>query len=452
MQRGAPRPPAALVRRPPGRTCARLGLSGTCRWRVEPPEAGCYTVSATFGGFEETPCPARLWRIRARGPDGPSSSWSWRRSSRSSPCRWPVPTTAISTRRSAPAAPSSPTSAVTRVPGASPCSRTVGSSWPAPGAAATSWSPATTPTAAPTPPSARTAHGASTSASGRPTRARTCSSSATARCSWPGRATGSSPSSASTPTGTRTRRSASRGKATYAFDGASQLRDAALAPDGGVVMVGETTTPGCATAPVTPGQTVGVAVVRTSPEGLPAPGFGVDGRLVVADTYSVQRGLAVAVQPDGAIVVGGRTSSCSRVAIDPLVFRLTAGGAPDAELHRRDQLLRTRPRLRQRPRPAARRQGGRRPSTPSSGPPPSRPTTTPSPSSATTPTATPTRASTATAWPPRSSATARTPPRPPSSCRATTSSSAARSTGTSPWPASTPTEPSTPRSAATAPS
>ncbi len=120
------------------------------------------------------------------------------------------------------------------------------------------------------------------------------------------------------------------GKATYAFDGGSQLRDAALAPDGGVVMVGETTTSGCATAPVTPGQTVGVAVVRTSSDGLPTPGFGVDGRLVVADTFSVQRGLAVAVQPDGAIVVGGRTSSCSRVAIDPLVFRLTAGGAPDA--------------------------------------------------------------------------------------------------------------------------
>ncbi len=120
------------------------------------------------------------------------------------------------------------------------------------------------------------------------------------------------------------------GKATYAFDGGSQLRDAALAPDGGVVMVGETTTPGCPTAPVTPGQTVGIAVVRTSPGGLPAPGFGVDGRLVVADTFSVQRGLAVAVQRDGAIVVGGRTASCNRVAIDPLVFRLTAEGAPDA--------------------------------------------------------------------------------------------------------------------------
>ena len=121
----------------------------------------------------------------------------------------------------------------------------------------------------------------------------------------------------------------SGGKRTYAFDGASQLRDAALAPDGGVVMVGETTTPGCATAPVTPGQTVGVGVVRTLPEGAPDPGFDFDGRLVVADTNSVQRGLAVAVQPDGAVVVGGRTSSCSRVSIDPLVFRLTAGGAPD---------------------------------------------------------------------------------------------------------------------------
>ena len=120
------------------------------------------------------------------------------------------------------------------------------------------------------------------------------------------------------------------GKVTYAFDGTTQLRDAALAPDGGVVMVGETATPGCPFAPISAGQTVAVAVARTTADGTPEAGFGIGGRVVVADESSVQRGLAVAVQPDGAVVVGGRVSSCSRVAIDPLVFRLTAGGTPDA--------------------------------------------------------------------------------------------------------------------------
>ena len=40
----------------------------------------------------------------------------------------------------------------------------------------------------------------------------------------------------------------------------------------------------------------------------------------------MQRGFAVAVQNDGSVVVGGRTSSCTRVAIDTLLVRLTASG------------------------------------------------------------------------------------------------------------------------------
>ncbi len=119
------------------------------------------------------------------------------------------------------------------------------------------------------------------------------------------------------------------GRATYAFATAAQLRDAALTADGGVAMVGETASPGCPSAPTTPGQTVAIAVARTTADGTPAPGFGTGGRVVLGDANLVQRGLAVAAQPDGALVVAGRTSSCSRVTIDYLVLRLSTAGAPD---------------------------------------------------------------------------------------------------------------------------
>ena len=119
------------------------------------------------------------------------------------------------------------------------------------------------------------------------------------------------------------------GRATYDFGGADHLQDAALAPDGKVVMVGETSVPGCATAPVSPGQTVGVAVARTTPDGALDPSFGAGGRVVRSSDSEVQRGLAVAVEGDGAVVVAGRTASCTRVNIDPLVFRLTPAGGPD---------------------------------------------------------------------------------------------------------------------------
>jgi uncharacterized delta-60 repeat protein len=118
-------------------------------------------------------------------------------------------------------------------------------------------------------------------------------------------------------------------RATYDLGGTDELRDAALAPDGRIVMVGETTMPGCATAPTSPGQTVGVGVARALSNGAPDPSFGGDGTVVLGSGDQVQRGFAVAVQNDGAVIVAGRTSSCSRVAIDLLLLRLTAGGAPD---------------------------------------------------------------------------------------------------------------------------
>lgn len=44
----------------------------------------------------------------------------------------------------------------------------------------------------------------------------------------------------------------------------------------------------------------------------------------------VQRGFAVAVQNDGGVVVGGRTSTCSRISIDTLLVGLTAAGTAGA--------------------------------------------------------------------------------------------------------------------------
>ncbi len=119
------------------------------------------------------------------------------------------------------------------------------------------------------------------------------------------------------------------GKATYDFGSTDELRDIALAADGSIVMVGQTATPGCPVAPVTPGQTVGVAVARALGNGAPDPSFGGDGTVVLADANLVQRRFAVAVQHDGKVVVGGRVASCSRVVIDFLLLRLTGAGAPD---------------------------------------------------------------------------------------------------------------------------
>ncbi|MEA2972002.1 MAG: hypothetical protein QOG82_460 [Actinomycetota bacterium] len=46
-------------------------------------------------------------------------------------------------------------------------------------------------------------------------------------------------------------------------------------------------------------------------------------------TSDVQRGHAAAVQADGSVIVAGRVASCSRVAVNTLVYRLTSAGQPD---------------------------------------------------------------------------------------------------------------------------
>lgn len=120
------------------------------------------------------------------------------------------------------------------------------------------------------------------------------------------------------------------GVATFDFGGADELRDVALAHDGGIVMVGETPIVGCAGLPgPTPGQSVAIAVARALPDGGPDPTFAGDGTVVLSAENQRQRGLAVAVQPDGRVLIGGRTASCTAVSIGFLLVRLTAGGAPE---------------------------------------------------------------------------------------------------------------------------
>ncbi len=115
------------------------------------------------------------------------------------------------------------------------------------------------------------------------------------------------------------------GKATYDMGAAEVLRDAALAPDGRVVLVGWRERPRCGFSFL---PTADYVAARVNRDGTLDASFG-DGGRVVIETGEVARAQAVVVQPDGAVVVGGHTASCTRVRIDYSLFRLTPTGAPD---------------------------------------------------------------------------------------------------------------------------
>lgn len=117
------------------------------------------------------------------------------------------------------------------------------------------------------------------------------------------------------------------GRATYDFGANERLYDAALAPGGKVVLAGASEHPGC--FGIGPGTEVDAALARVDvATGALDPGFGNGGR-VLLENDQVFRARAVAVQPDGAVVVGGATASCSRAAIAYFVTRLTPTGQPD---------------------------------------------------------------------------------------------------------------------------
>jgi uncharacterized delta-60 repeat protein len=117
------------------------------------------------------------------------------------------------------------------------------------------------------------------------------------------------------------------GRATYDFGANERLNDAALAPGGKVVLAGTSEHPGC--FGIGPGTEVDAALARVDvATGALDPGFGNGGR-VLLENDQVIRARAVVVQPDGAVVVGGDTATCSRVTIAYFLRRLTAAGQPD---------------------------------------------------------------------------------------------------------------------------
>lgn len=95
--------------------------------------------------------------------------------------------------------------------------------------------------------------------------------------------------------------------------GEAGARDAAIAADGKIVVVGETVSASCCPA------TLWFAVARYGPDGTLDTTFGDDGKVTTAfEGFGQAFASGVAVQPDGTIVVAGTAScevSCSRFAL-----------------------------------------------------------------------------------------------------------------------------------------
>ena len=110
------------------------------------------------------------------------------------------------------------------------------------------------------------------------------------------------------------------GRATVSFGtGVQQTADIALQPDGGILIVG----------------TFGgdIVIARERADGSLDPTFSGDGKLVI-DAGDSDHGSAVAVQPDGKILIAGSTDfhpdNPNRFDSDIALVRLTPGGALDA--------------------------------------------------------------------------------------------------------------------------
>ena len=114
------------------------------------------------------------------------------------------------------------------------------------------------------------------------------------------------------PDGSRDRGFGSDGIAVVESSGSEYGYAVALQPDGKILVAGHTST----------GQN-GV-VHRLNTNGSPDKGFGTEGAAYL-DSAGAEYLQAVAVQPDGKIVVAGWTTSNKDLA----VYRLTAGGKPD---------------------------------------------------------------------------------------------------------------------------
>jgi uncharacterized delta-60 repeat protein len=118
------------------------------------------------------------------------------------------------------------------------------------------------------------------------------------------------------------RRFGTNGIVTTNLGGASdQANGAALLPDGGIVAVGRTDAAGV--------QNTDFGVVRYLPDGKPNNGFG-SGGVVKTDFFGKgDAANAVAVQPDGKIVVAGFATSASGIDGDFALARYNADGTLD---------------------------------------------------------------------------------------------------------------------------
>ena len=102
------------------------------------------------------------------------------------------------------------------------------------------------------------------------------------------------------------------GRVVIDFGGSDDAYAVAVQPDGKLVMVGDTSNKDDA------------IVARVNPDGSRDRGFGSEGVAVIESTAS-EYGYAVALQPDGKILVGGYTSTGQ----NGVVHRLNADGSPD---------------------------------------------------------------------------------------------------------------------------
>ncbi len=124
------------------------------------------------------------------------------------------------------------------------------------------------------------------------------------------------------------------GKATIDFGGnefSGSLASVAVTPDGGSVVVGQTSN-----VPAKRGGAVlgGIAVARLNEDGSLDSGFGTGGLKVISHGFNLSSGRAVAVQPDGKIVIGG---FAQRVSTSPKeefeIDRLNADGSLDTSFN-----------------------------------------------------------------------------------------------------------------------
>jgi uncharacterized delta-60 repeat protein len=113
------------------------------------------------------------------------------------------------------------------------------------------------------------------------------------------------------------------GRTTIDFGAGDYLNDAALQADGAIVLVGWTE---AALPPPMAGTTPNVATARITSDGIPDVTFAPGGR-IIHDWYA-EEGDAVAIRPDGRIVVAGYSLATDTSSLRMSAFQLLGGPLP----------------------------------------------------------------------------------------------------------------------------